>query len=136
MSLVKELEFLYESGMTEDDLIAQAMSNSISTATMDEEQTSARQDILKTEIETIESEKDATRALRTQQDIEFAESLRADREKDSVKFGKMIEEELSNVEKKDEYDFEWAEEANQSDELSIPATREQLREARLKFFLK
>ena len=151
MSLEKELAFLYESGMTEDELIAQAMADSMGTAQMDEEQTSARQVIRKTESETIESEKEATRALRAQQDMEYAESLRQDRGKESLKFGKMLEEAIVSVDKTEEYDFDWSEEdtiAHFGGRIQKPdetpkeepkiqiSSREQLRQARLKFFTK
>ena len=134
MSLAKELQFLYESGMTEDELLAQAIKDSMITAEVDNEQTSARHVIEKTEEDFIIHEKDATRKIRAQQDIEYQESLREDREKDSMKFGKMMEESITSVDKEDAYDFGWVEENTIKEEKHN--SREQLREARLKFFNK
>ena len=151
MSLELELEFLYSSGMSEDDLIAQAIADSMRTAEIDIAQTSARQNIEKQEEETILSEKEATRVLRARQDIEYAESLREDQAKESLKFGKMLEESILSV-CENEYDFDWEDDGPienskegctenpplslESQTLEKPSSREQLREARLKFFTK
>ena len=72
----------------------------------------------------------SARVLRTQQDLEYAQSLSEDRRKTEIKdFQEFMEEEDA---KEETYDFDCVEEKEEKEELSLDL----LRKARLKFFCK
>ena len=142
MSIQKEYEFMLESGMSEEEILAEVMESSMRTSMVDFEQASTRDEIERRENEEERQQKIATaRVLKMMQDEEYQKSLEAD----MAKFAIVNED-------KDEYDYE-------DDVIPevIPIPKEEpipkeiikeilkeilkddiksLREARLKFFAK
>jgi hypothetical protein len=76
----------------------------------------------------------SSRALRLQQDLEYAQSLSEDQQKSQIKdFQQFLDEE---TEKEDPYDFDYVQEnkEEEKEEKEEEKTIENLRNARLKFF--
>ena len=127
MSLSEEFKFLYDAGMTEDDILAQVLDISLQTYGVDYEQ---RSNIQKQEEKLIEEEKEATRKiLREEQNQAFMQSLAMDRAKDlenlSTEFAKELEKDIE-----DDYDYD----DEEAKTLEPPISIEDLRKARLKRF--
>lgn len=106
MSLENDFAKIYESGMSEDDVLARVMAMSLE------------------EFPTVTASYDDRRALISQQDEEYAASLLADRQK--VARAEGFE---NDSRKADDHDFD-------STPEPIPSTIEELRMVRLKYFEK
>lgn len=131
MSFADEFTFLYDAGMTEDDILAQVLDMSLQTFGVDTEQNIERSNLERGEEKLIEEEKEATRRiLRDEQNRAFMESLTIDREKEKEKERKEFAKELEK-DIEDDYDYDY----DEPDE-DIPTTLEDLRNARLKRFMK
>jgi hypothetical protein len=131
MSFADEFTFLYDAGMTEDDILAQVLDMSLQTFGVDTEQNIERSNLERGEEKLIEEEKEATRRiLRDEQNRAFMDSLTIDREKEKEKERKEFAKELEK-DIEDDYDYDY----DEPDE-DIPTTLEDLRNARLKRFTK
>lgn len=133
MSLSEEFKFLYDAGMTEDDILAQVLDISLQTYGVDHEQHIQRSNIQKQEEKLIEEEKEATRKiLREEQNQAFMQSLAMDRAKDienlSTEFAKELEKDIE-----DDYDYDYDDDEAKTIEKA-PISIEDLRKARLKRF--
>ena len=131
MSLSEEFKFLYDAGMTEDDILAQVLDISLQTYGVDYEQQIERSNMQRQEDKIIEDEREATRRIIREQNQAFMQSLAMDRAKDlenlSTEFAKELEKDIE-----DDYDYDYDDDKAKT--LEPPISIEDLRKARLKRF--